>query len=162
VDSPLELSLDDLKQFAEPVEIVAVNQCSGNSRGYFTPRVSGGQLSNGAMGNARWSGVPLRRVLEKAGVHAGAVQVTFDGLDRPPLNGSPGFVKALAIDHALDGEVKYSFGEWSARFKPSARGPYSLQVRAINRVGESQPMNALWNPAGYMRNVVETTKVSAV
>ena len=87
------------------MEFVAVNQCSGNGRGYFTPRVNGGQLSNGAMGNARWTGVPLKKVLEKAGIQAGAVQVTFGGLDRPPLESSPGFVKALAIEHALDGEV---------------------------------------------------------
>ncbi len=51
-----------------PVEIVAVNQCSGNSRGFFEPRVAGGQLGNGAMGNARWNGVPLKAVLDKAGV----------------------------------------------------------------------------------------------
>lgn len=298
VSHPLELSLGELKQLAEPLDLVAVNQCSGNSRGYFTPRVNGGQLSNGAMGNARWTGVPLKKVLEKAGVQAGAAQVTFGGLDRPPLEASPGFVKALAIEHALDGEVmlawamngenlpmlngyplrlvvpgyygtywvkhlseinvldqaydgfwmsrayripdnpcacveagttpaatipinrlnvrsfvtslsdgatvpvgrttpvrgiafdgghgiaevalsadggrswstarlgrdlgKYSFRTWTAPFKPATRGPYSLKVRAANRVGETQPMNATWNPAGYMRNVVETLNVSAV
>jgi sulfite dehydrogenase len=298
VNVALELSLDELKLLAEPLEFVAVNQCSGNGRGYFTPRVNGGQLSNGAMGNARWTGVPLKKVLEKAGIQAGAVQVTFGGLDRPPLESSPGFVKALEIDHALDGEVmlawamngqdlpmlngypvrlvvpgyygtywvkhvsdievldqvydgfwmsrayripdnpcacvqpgtaptatipinrfnvrsfvtsladgakvpvgssttvrgiafdgghgisdvafsadggrswsnarlgrdlgKYSFRTWVAPFKPATRGLYSLKVRAVNRIGESQPMTATWNPAGYMRNVVETTTVSAV
>ena len=44
VDQPLSLSLNDLKTGFEPVEIVAVNQCSGNSRGFFEPRVAGGQL----------------------------------------------------------------------------------------------------------------------
>ena len=43
--------------------MVAVNQCSGNSRGFFNPRVTVGQLANGAMGNARWVGVPLKDVL---------------------------------------------------------------------------------------------------
>jgi sulfite dehydrogenase (cytochrome) subunit A len=105
VDSPLELSLDALRRIAPPVEIVAVNQCSGNSRGHFTPRVNGGQLSNGAMGNARWTGVPLKAVLDKAGVQRGAVQVSFNGLDQPPLGDGPDFVKALDIDHARDGEV---------------------------------------------------------
>lgn len=298
VNAPLDLSLAELKQLAEPLEIVAVNQCSGNSRGYFTPRVNGGQLSNGAMGNARWTGVPLKKVLEKAGIQAGALQVTFSGLDRPPLEASPAFVKALALEHALDGEVmlawamngedlpmlngyplrlvvpghygtywvkhvsdinvldqtydgfwmsrayripdnlcacvapgttpaatipinrfnvrsfvtslsdggkvrvgvrttvrgiafdggdgisavafstdggrswsdaqlgrdlgKYSFRTWTAPFKPATRGLYSLKVRAVNRKGETQPMEATWNPAGYMRNVVETVNVSAV
>ena len=54
------------------IEIVAVNQCSGNSRGFFEPRVAGGQLGNGAMGNARWKGVPLKAVLDRAGVQQGA------------------------------------------------------------------------------------------
>ena len=298
VNAPLDLSLGELKRLAEPRDVVAVNQCSGNSRGYFTPRVNGGQLSNGAMGNARWTGVPLKKVLEKAGIQAGAVQVTFGGLDRPPLEASPGFVKALALEHALDGEVmlawamngedlpmlngyplrlvvpghygtywvkhvsdinvldqvydgfwmsrayripdnpcacvapgttpsatipinrfnvrsfvtslseggkvpvglrttvrgiafdggggisavafsadggrswsdahlgrdlgNYSFRTWTAPFKPATRGLYSLKVRAVNRKGETQPMDATWNPAGYMRNVVETVNVSAV
>ena len=47
-------------------------------------------------------------------------------------------------------------------FTPATRGLYALKVRAVNRIGETQPMNATWNPAGYMRNVVETISVSAV
>lgn len=104
VDRPLSLSLSDLKALAPPVEVVAVNQCSGNSRGFFSPRVFGAQLSNGAMGNARWVGVPLKAVLEKAGVGTGAKQVTFNGLDKPVLPSTPDFRKALDIDHALNGE----------------------------------------------------------
>lgn len=50
VEKPLSLSLTDLKTQFDPVEIVAVNQCSGNSRGFVTPRVGGGQLGHGAMG----------------------------------------------------------------------------------------------------------------
>ena len=57
---------------------------------------------------------------------------------------------------------KYSFRTWTAPFKPATRGLYSLKVRAVNRKGETQPMDATWNPAGYMRNVVETVNVSAV
>ena len=57
------------------------------------------------MGNARWTGVPLKAVLDKAGVQRGAVQVSFNGLDQPPLGDGPDFVKALDIDHARDGEV---------------------------------------------------------
>ena len=105
VETPLSLSLSELKQRFNQVELTAVNQCSGNSRGFFTPRANGGQLGTGAMGNARWRGVPLKAVLDAAGVRAGAVQVTFDGLDKPAVEGGPDFVKALAIDHARDGEV---------------------------------------------------------
>jgi hypothetical protein len=40
------LSLADLVALP-PFEIVAVNQCSGNSRGYFEPRVAGGERRHG-------------------------------------------------------------------------------------------------------------------
>jgi DMSO/TMAO reductase YedYZ molybdopterin-dependent catalytic subunit len=298
VETPLDLSLDALRRLGDPVELVAVNQCSGNSRGHFTPRVNGGQLSNGAMGNARWTGVPLKRVLEHAGIRRGARQVAFDGLDRPPAGDGPDFVKALDVDHALDGEVmiawqmngaelpflngyplrlvvpgyygtywvkhlssievldkpfdgfwmttayripsnpcacvepgaapaaktpisrftvrsfitslaegaqvprgretivrgiafdsgygisevvfsaddgriwqtttlgadlgRYSFREWTVPFTPPRPGPCTLRVRAVNRIGQSQPLTALWNPAGYMRNVVEAVRVVVV
>lgn len=104
VKTPLSLSLRDLQQLADPVEVVAVNQCSGNSRGFSSPRVFGSQLANGAMGNARWRGVPLHKVLEKAGVAPGAKQVTFNGLDTPVLPTTPDFRKALEIEHALSPE----------------------------------------------------------
>ncbi|HWF18066.1 MAG TPA: molybdopterin-dependent oxidoreductase [Verrucomicrobiae bacterium] len=296
VSKPLEFSIADLKAQFEPVEIVAVNQCSGNSRGFFKPRVPGGQSGNGAMGNARWKGVRLKDVLAKCGVAEGARQASFNGLDFPVIQQTPDFIKALDIDHALDGEVmlayemngedlpwlngyplrlvvpgyygtywvkhvneitvmdqdlmnfwmatayripdnacacvepgskpgktipinrfnvrsfitsladgaklksgeqvtvrgiafdggygvkevlfsedgggnwrdadlgkdlgKYSFREWTIPFTPKQAGNFDLKVKATNRIGQSQPMEPLWNPSGYMRNVVETVKVS--
>ncbi len=296
VDRSLSLSLADLKTGFEPVELVAVHQCSGNSRGFVEPRVAGGQLGNGAMGNARWCGVPLKAVLDRAGVQAGSRQVTFNGLDGPALPETPDFVKALDLDHARDGEVmlayamngedlpwlngfplrlvvpgyygtywvkhlteitvidhvfdgywmasayrmpdndcacvepgqgavatvpvrrfnvrsfitnlaegdtvkaeaptlvkgiafdggygitsvlmswdggqnwsetrlgsdlgRYSFREWRTEPRLPA-GTHELKVRAINRIGQSQPMTPLWNPPGYLRNVVETVRVVA-
>jgi DMSO/TMAO reductase YedYZ molybdopterin-dependent catalytic subunit len=297
VTQPLQWSVSELRQQFENVEVVAVNQCSGNSRGFFTPRVPGGQLGNGAMGNARWRGVRLRDVLQKAGVAAGARQVSFDGLDQPATPQTPDFVKALDVDQALDGEVllafemngedlpwlngyplrlvvpghygtywvkhlhritvldrpfegfwmntgyripdtagacvppgttaartvpiarynvrsfitslaegsvvksgvtapvrgiafdgghgitevvfssdggrtwreaelgrdlgRYSFREWTIPFTPPKPGEYELKVKATNRLGQSQPREALWNPSGYMRNVIETIRVQA-
>jgi len=294
VDRPAKLSLSDLKKMPA-IEIVAVNQCSGNSRGFFNPRVAGGQLGNGAMGNARWRGVPLKAVLEKAGVQSGARQVTFNGMDGPVSDKTPDFIKALDIDHARDGEVlltysmngtdlpvlngfplrlvvpghygtywvkhlneitvidnvfdgfwmktayripdndcncvepgsapkatvpikrfkvrsfitsvadgaklkagaqtlkgiafdggkgikevavstdggktwaqarlgkdlgKYSFREWQLPVKLAA-GPHELKVRATSNGGETQGTDPLWNGAGYLRNVVETVRVTA-
>ncbi len=109
VEKPLELSLAALKKDFPVHEVVAVNQCSGNSRGFSEPRVGGGQLGNGAMGNARWRGVALKDLLDRSGVRAGARQVTFNGLDNPPIDTIPDFVKALDLDHALDGEVMVAF-----------------------------------------------------
>jgi sulfite dehydrogenase len=297
VNTPLSLSLGDLKTKFDQVELVAVNQCSGNSRGFSQPRVPGGQLANGAMGNARWKGVRLKDILNQAGLGAGAKQVVFSGLDKPPLETTPAFGKALDVDHALDGEVmvayamngedlpmlngfplrlivpgyygtywvkhlheitvldedfvsfwmntayripdnagacvdpgttptkttpiarfnvrsfitsqadgavvsagkpltirgiafdggygvnevrfsadggqtwreaalgadlgKYSFREWTCPFTPDRPGNYELKCCATNRIGQSQPMSALWNPTGYMRNVIETVRVVA-
>ena len=296
VDVPLSLSLAELRNGFEPVELAAVNQCAGNSRGFFEPRVAGGQLANGAMGNAQWKGVPVKALMTKAGVQAGAVQVSFQGLDRPVLPETPAFIKALDLDHALDGEVmvayamngedlpwlngfpirlvvpgcygtywvkhlnevtvldapldnfwmktayripnnlcactepgkapsstapigrfnvrsfltniadgativantnvslrgiafdggygvsdvvvstddgktwteaalgenlgKYSFREWKASVALTP-GKHRLMVRAANRAEQSQPLGPLWNPSGYMRNVVEATNVIA-
>ena len=297
VNSPLTLSLDEIKGMGA-VEIAAAHQCSGNSRGFSNPRVNGGESANGAMGNAVWTGVPLKKILEKAGVQAGAVQVTFNGLDHPPVGDGPDFIKALDLDHAMDGEVmlawamngadlpmlngyplrlivpgyygtywvkhlsdievvdktldnfwmakayripdnecacvapggkmeksrpigrfsirsfitsvldgdkipalrstllrgiafdggygvtgvevsadggsswhqaklgkdhgKYSFREWTLPFKPAKKGVLELKVRAVNRIGQSQPMEGLWNPSGYMRNAVEVTRITAI
>jgi DMSO/TMAO reductase YedYZ molybdopterin-dependent catalytic subunit len=296
VDQPLSLSLKDLKAF-EPVEIVAVNQCSGNSRGFFNPRVAGGQLANGAMGNARWTGVPLSAILAQAGIQPGARQITFNGLDMPVAPETPDLVKALDIDHARDGDVmiayamngedlpwlngfpvrlvvpgyygtywikhlseitvidnvydgfwmksayripdnacactdtgqaarstvpinrlsirsfitniengarvransdvfvkgiafdggygltevsissdggrtwqrtslgrdlgRYSFREWSTVVKLPP-GEQTLSIRAANWIGQTQPLDPLWNQTGYMRNVVETVRIQAI
>ena len=100
----LHLSIADLKTF-EPVELIAVNQCSGNSRGFFGPRVPGGQWTNGAMGNARWKGARLRDILAKAGLKAGTKQIQFDGLDKPALSTTPDFLKSLDVEVARDENV---------------------------------------------------------
>jgi DMSO/TMAO reductase YedYZ molybdopterin-dependent catalytic subunit len=108
VEQALSLSIDDLLRLPR-VELAAVNQCSGNSRGFFLPRVTGAQWAHGAMGNAKWTGVRLKDVLDRAGVKGGAVQVRFNGLDEPVVPDAPDFKKSLAIDHARDGEVMIAF-----------------------------------------------------
>lgn len=109
VQKTLSLSVDDLRKQFEPVSLVAVNQCSGNSRSFFSPQVPGGQWGHGAVGNARWTGVRLKDLLNKAGVKPQAMQVTFAGLDEPPLYSMHKFVKALEIDHAIGDEVLVAY-----------------------------------------------------
>ena len=108
VNRTLSLSLNELLALPQ-MELVAVNQCSGNSRGYFEPRVPGAQWSHGAMGNARWTGVSLKTVLDRAGVKAGAVAVRFSGMDEAVLPDAPKLMKSLAVDHARDGEVMLAY-----------------------------------------------------
>ena len=104
VEREVSLSLADLSGFKQ-VEIAAVNQCSGNSRGFFEPRVPGAQWGNGGMGNARWTGVKLSDVLDKAGVKSSAVTVRFSGLDEPAVSEGPAFKKSLSVEHARQPEI---------------------------------------------------------
>lgn len=295
VDAPLSFSVDELKARFPAAEVVAVNQCSGNGRGFSVPRVPGGQSGNGAMGCARWTGVRLADVLKAAGIKPGAKQVLFDGLDKPVVPSIPDFVKAIDLEQALDADPilafgmngeplpwlngfplrlvvpghygtywvkhlheitvvdadfkgywmdpayripddpcahvepgtkprhtvpisrfnvrsfvtsladgakvaagaalrvrgiafdggagirevvvsddggntwraaalgtdsgKFAFREWTIDWKPGPAGRRELMARATNRLGQSQPLDPLWNPAGYMRNVVERVRI---
>jgi DMSO/TMAO reductase YedYZ molybdopterin-dependent catalytic subunit len=71
VRSPLTLSLDDLKKM-NGRELAAGFECSGNS-----PR-----LVQGFAGNGRWTGIPLRLVLDQAGVSRDAREFVFFGADK--------------------------------------------------------------------------------
>lgn len=108
VSKPLSLTLDQLMKLPR-IEYAAVNQCSGNSRGLFEPRVNGAQWGHGAMGNARWTGVRLKDVLDLAGVQPGAVAVRFGALDQPLVPDGPDYLKSIDLDHARDGEVMIAF-----------------------------------------------------
>jgi DMSO/TMAO reductase YedYZ molybdopterin-dependent catalytic subunit len=69
VDKPLALSLADLRALPSR-ELVFGFECSGNR----------GPL-NGLSSNGRWKGVPLRAVLERAGVKADGREIVFFGAD---------------------------------------------------------------------------------
>jgi DMSO/TMAO reductase YedYZ molybdopterin-dependent catalytic subunit len=104
VAKPQAWSLSELMQKFKPVSLAAVNQCSGNSRSRLQPRVPGGQWGNGSMGNALWTGVRLRELLDVAGVSSGAVQVQFQGLETghgPKGLGSNAYLKSLDITHPV-------------------------------------------------------------
>ncbi len=109
VRRPLELDLAALKHEFEPAEVVAVNQCSGNRRGLFEPRVPGIQWGYGGMGNARWGGVRLRDVLRRAGLKEGALELVCDGADAPLIAKTPDFIKSLPLWKALDEHTLIAF-----------------------------------------------------
>jgi DMSO/TMAO reductase YedYZ molybdopterin-dependent catalytic subunit len=159
VDQPLALTLDDLRKQFESVSLIAVNQCSGNSRSLFNPRIPGGQWGNGAMGNARWTGVRVRDLLANARPRAGAVDVAFGGLDRAPLPTVPNFVKSLAFDHATDGEVMIAY-EMNGQALPMLNGfPLRLIVpgwygtywiKALNDIEVlNKPFDGFWMAKAY-------------
>jgi len=69
VDRPISLSLDDLRKM-RAAELVAGFECSGNRRPL-----------QGLCGKGRWTGVPLRTLLDQAGVKAEAREFVFFGAD---------------------------------------------------------------------------------
>jgi DMSO/TMAO reductase YedYZ molybdopterin-dependent catalytic subunit len=97
-----EYTLDDLQKGFEQVEVVAVNQCSGNRRGLSQPHVQGIEWGYGAMGNARWKGVRLKDVLDKAGLKKEAIEVAFNGADAGVVDKTPDFIKSVPVWRALD------------------------------------------------------------
>jgi len=109
VSQPLSLSLHDLKTKFTAVKMVALCACAGNARSTFKPGVPGAQWVNGGMGNAEWTGVLLKDILEMAGAKAGAASVSFNGLDAPPMSTVPDFVKSLTYPHSMDGEVMIAY-----------------------------------------------------
>jgi len=70
VNKPLSLSLDELRSM-KSTELIFGFECSGNRRPL-----------QGLCGNGRWSGVPLRTVLDQAGVKSEARELVFFGADR--------------------------------------------------------------------------------
>jgi DMSO/TMAO reductase YedYZ molybdopterin-dependent catalytic subunit len=145
--------------------VVAVNQCSGNSRSLYEPRMPGVQWGNGAIGNARWTGVRLRDLLAKAKVKAGAVDVSFNGLDEPTLPaapnfaGTPDFVKSLPFDRANDGEAMVAY-EMNGQPLPMLNGfPLRLVVpgwyatywvKALNEITVlDKPFEGFWVAKAY-------------
>jgi sulfite dehydrogenase len=105
VNKELRLSMNDLKTKFKPFTVNALCLCAGNSRSSFHPRVPGAQWANGGMGNAKWTGARLKDVLDAAGIRADSRFISFNGLDGPPLPGTPDFVKSLTYDRCMDGEI---------------------------------------------------------
>jgi sulfite dehydrogenase len=55
---------------------------------------------------------------------------------------------------------KYSWIQWTYSWHPKKKGKHTIMVRATDENGESQRFEPRWNPAGYMRNVVEKITVT--
>ena len=158
VQAPFELNLAELKRGFEQVELAALCLCSGNRRGMFQPHVPGVEWGPGAMGNARWKGVRLRDVLNKAGIRKEALEVAFDGADSGVTDKTPDFVKSIPAWKALDENTLIAFEmngaplpSWNgfpARIVvPGWTGTYWMKhVTAINAL--TSPQKGFWmNPA---------------
>jgi len=104
VRTPLELSLDALR--AMPSRTLAVTmECAGNGRALLDPRPVSQPWLLGAVGNAEWTGVPVREVLARAGVQDDAVEVLFTGADRGVEGDEEQtYERSLPLDEAIRGD----------------------------------------------------------
>jgi DMSO/TMAO reductase YedYZ molybdopterin-dependent catalytic subunit len=162
VERPLALSVPELISRFKSASVAAVNQCSGNSRSRLQPRVAGGQWGNGAMGNAAWTGVKLREILDEAGIKTGSLQVQFEGLDRglgPKGFGSNRFMKSLdltnpvidecLVAYAMNGEPLPMLNGFPARLiVPGYFATYHVKSLSWIRVLDA-PDDNFWMKAAY-------------
>lgn len=88
VDTPLDLSIDNLRNDFEQVTLQLQIECGGNGRRFMMPAARGNQWSFGAVSCAEWTGVRLRDVLARAGLKSTAVYTGHYGAD-PHLSGYP-------------------------------------------------------------------------
>lgn len=105
VSTKLALTAAELKKFFPEVTITAVLQCAGNGRAFHVPRVPGLQWEHGAVGQATFTGVRLRDILQKAGLATELTKGTHVhvlGADAPPKPTTPPFLRSIPIERALD------------------------------------------------------------
>ncbi len=99
VERPLRLSLEELKRFPATT-VTCVLECAGNGRSLYQPSVQGLSWGCGAVGNASWTGVRVRDLLDKAGVKSGARHLHTAGTDAPPAGEAP-FLRSIELEKAL-------------------------------------------------------------
>lgn len=104
VDTPLTLTMDDLKNKFDTVSLKLQLECGGNGRAAFNPPAKGNQWTLGAIGNAEWTGVRYRDLLKAAGVKSSAIYTGHYGMDGH-LSGNPDKLpisRGVPIDKAMD------------------------------------------------------------
>ncbi len=153
-----ELTLEDLKRMPA-AEVTAVNQCSGNRRGLFSPHVAGVEWGYGAMGCARWRGARLKDVLAKVGLKKETIEIVLDGADGPIVQKTPDFVKSIPVHKALDENTLIAYEmngaplpHWNgfpARIiLPGWTGTYWVKhITSINAV--TKPFDGFWMKTAY-------------
>ncbi|MEU8061577.1 molybdopterin-dependent oxidoreductase [Microbispora bryophytorum] len=128
---------DDLWRRFPLVSVVRTLECAGNRRALFDAehghRFDGVQWGRGAIGTAEWTGIPLRDLLEPAGLTDAAVEVMPEGLDEPDLAGA--------------------WTRWRFPWDPTP-GAHVVRVRATDERGRSQPDTTPWNDLGYCHTSV--------
>jgi DMSO/TMAO reductase YedYZ molybdopterin-dependent catalytic subunit len=117
VQNPLRLGLDDLER-AGSVTARVVLECAGHRRTEQQPAAPGVPWGIGAVGELRWTGIPLADLLHRAGIGPGALTVVLEGSDRGSVPSSgeiEPFARALPLEKALADETLVC---WAAEDEP--------------------------------------------
>lgn len=113
VQSPLDLSLDELRAASPAAQVMATLQCAGHRRNELSAlQPIPGEIPWGAdaTSTAIWRGVPLREVLLAAGIAAGAGHVAFLGLDTMEQGSEPfGFGGSIPIEKAMSAQTLLAY-----------------------------------------------------
>ena len=129
VETPLELTIDDLKSQFEVVTLQLQLECGGNGRAAFNPPAKGNQWTVGAVGCSTWTGVRYGDVLNAAGVKDNAIYTGHYGADTH-LSGDPEKVpisRGVPIEKAMDPSSLIAFEMNGAPIHPMNGAP----LRAI-------------------------------
>ena len=120
VEKPMELSLADLEKMPQ-VTVEAVLQCAGNGRAFMVPHVPGVQWRSGAMGNAEWTGVRLKDVLDLARPKAEAAFMQYQGAEKPTMSTTPPFIRCIPLAKARHADTLLAL-RMNGRPLPADRG----------------------------------------
>src|SRR5579883_2226288 len=130
VNRPVELTWEQVMALPQR-SVFATVECAGNGRSFLQTRVPGVQWGAGAIGHAEWTGVPLCRVLEEAGVRPDAMEVLFEGCDRGSESDHPEpmhFARSLPLAKALDRDTLLATRMNGELLSPSHGFPLRLFV----------------------------------
>jgi sulfane dehydrogenase subunit SoxC len=128
VERPLSLTAADLRS-REAVEVCSTMECAGNGRARFDPMPASQPWVLEAVGTARWRGVPLRSVLEEAGLGERGVEVLFTGLDHGVEGGhEQSYQRSLPVSEAMRGDALLVYEMNGAPLLPQHGFPLRLVV----------------------------------
>jgi DMSO/TMAO reductase YedYZ molybdopterin-dependent catalytic subunit len=127
-----ELHIDVAEIRRARARTVAVTlECAGNGRRFLEPRVPGEQWGLGAVGTAKWTGVLLRSLLERAAPRESAVEVLFRGADDgvpKDLGRKIFYERSLPVDVAMGDDVLVAYAMNGEPVPPEHGGPLRLVV----------------------------------
>ena len=104
IENPRTVKLETLREM-DQTEVEMVLQCSGNGRAHFSTAaaVKGSPWKEGAVGNVRFSGVPLKALFDSLalGLAPDAHYLTAEGKDGPPKPDDSDFEHSIPLADAL-------------------------------------------------------------